>query len=82
MTLEQGCTGCNDSGTAGGSREPSVDQASGGFGRSEKEAWERLILLGQLPADALYSPSQAKQGAYVRARGCWIGTAEQERRMC
>lgn len=36
MTLEQGCTGCNDLGTAGGSREPSVGLACGDLTPSSK----------------------------------------------
>ena len=30
----------------------------------EKDAWQRLILLEELPSDAFYSPSKAKQGFY------------------
>ena len=29
----------------------------------EKDAWQRLILLEELPSDAFYSPSQAKHSS-------------------
>ncbi len=34
-------------------------------GSDEKNAWKRLILLGVIPADELYSPAKAKKGAYA-----------------
>ena len=33
---------------------------------SEKAAWERLLLMGELPPDAGFSPTKAKDGAYSR----------------
>ena len=33
----------------------------------EKDNWQQLILLGQLPADAPYLPSKAKEGYYSKA---------------
>jgi hypothetical protein len=32
----------------------------------EKDAWQRLILLEELPSDAFYSPSQAKEAYYSK----------------
>jgi hypothetical protein len=32
----------------------------------EKDAWQRLILLEELPSDSFYSPSQAKQAFYTK----------------
>jgi hypothetical protein len=31
----------------------------------EKDAWQRLVLLAELPVDALYSPAKAKEGFYT-----------------
>jgi len=33
-------------------------------GCSEKDAWQRLVLLGAIPADSFYSPTKAKDGYY------------------
>jgi len=36
-------------------------------GCSEKDAWQRLVLLGAIPADSFYSPTKAKDGYYRKA---------------
>lgn len=38
-------------------------------GCSEKDAWQRLVLLGAIPADSFYSPSKAKEGYYKKTLG-------------
>ena len=47
--------------------QPSLEQDfSSAKPGSEKAAWERLHLMGEIPADAGFSPTKAKDGAYSR----------------
>ena len=56
----------------GGSGEPAEGSVvAAGMSSAEGVAWERLILLGVLPADELYSPGKAKEGEYSRRLKEW-----------